>query len=165
MDCAILLEINYARSIALSSHKRRDSLKFIPKRELWLMITVWFSIAILAFASILPLIKEGTNIIGGIIFFLFSMGMAGFMAWIWWGIVYKLLETELFIRMGPLTKSISYDSITHVKPVRSWMSSMATSSRRVEIKYGKYDFVHVSPLDQETFLNELKIRCPHVHIE
>ncbi|MEC0089708.1 PH domain-containing protein [Paenibacillus macquariensis] len=142
-------------------------MKFIPRRDLWLSITMWFCIIGLALASISPLFKVGTNIIGGSILFLFCMGMAGFIAWIWLGVVYKLLDTELFIRMGPLTNSITYDSITHVKPVRSWISNMAmaTSSRKVEIKYGRYDVVQVSPLDQETFIRELRIRCPHVHIE
>jgi hypothetical protein len=59
---------------------------------------------------------------------------------------------------------VSYN-ITRVLPTRSWMASAATSSRRLEISYGKYECIPISPMDEETFLKELAMRCPSVRIE
>lgn len=140
-------------------------MKFIPKRDRWLSIVIWLSVVILVLAGLSPLFVEGAGVVGGTIILLFCFAFAVFMAWLWRGTYYAITESELFIRNGPFTKSIPFDSITKVKPIQSWIASAATSSRRVEIHYGKYEVVHVSPLDQEAFIAELKTRCSHAQIE
>ncbi|GAB6992171.1 PH domain-containing protein [Paenibacillus pini] len=140
-------------------------MKFVPKRDLWLSITVWICIIFLVFAALSTLLVGGISIIGGSVISLVCLVIAGYIGWLWVVAFYVLQESELFIRFGPMTKSISYDSITQVKLIRSWMSSMATSSRRVEIKYGKFDFIHISPLDQKVFVEELAKRCHQASIE
>jgi hypothetical protein len=139
--------------------------KFVPKRDLWLSIVIWLSVIGLLAAGLSPIFQEGAGVIGGTTIFLICVSFAVFMAWLWCATYYVLSDSELFIRCGPVTKSIPFDTIAKAKPIRSWVSSAATSSRRVEIHFGKYDFIHISPLDQETFLTELKKRCPHVRIE
>jgi hypothetical protein len=119
----------------------------------------------LLLAGLSPVIVEGAGIVGGTIIFLICLAAAGFIGWLWFATYYVLREFELFIRSGPITKTIPLHSIAKVKLVRSWIASAATSSRRVEIYFGKYDYIHISPLDQEAFLNELKKRCPQVRIE
>lgn len=139
-------------------------MKFVPKKDLWLSIVIWSSIIALLVAGLSPIFIDGPGIIGGTIVSIFCFAFAFFMIWIWSATYYVLKETELFIRTGPITKSIPFHSITKVKPIRSWIASAATSSRRVEIHFGKYDVIHVSPMDQETFLIEMKKRCPNVDI-
>lgn len=140
-------------------------MKFIPRRDLWLSIVIWSSIIVLLIGGLSPFFKEGAGIIGGTLTLLLCFSISLFIAWLWIATYYVLTGNELFIRSGPITKSIPFESITKVKPIRSWMSSAATSSRRIEIHYGKYDYIHISPLDEDTFLSELKKRCPHLHID
>ncbi|MGG2198466.1 MULTISPECIES: PH domain-containing protein [Paenibacillus] len=140
-------------------------MKFSPRRDLWLSIVIWSSILVLLISGLSPFFKEGAGIIGGTLIFLLCYSMAGFLAWLWTATYYVLNESDLFIRTGPVTQSIPFESIAKVKPIRSWMASAATSSRRIEINYGSYDYIHISPLDEEAFLTELKKRCPHLHME
>lgn len=138
---------------------------FPPRRDLWLSIVVWSSIFLLLICGLSPFFIEGTGIIGGTFIFLVCFAMAGLMIWLWCATYYVLKENELFIRSGPFTRSISLDRISKIKLLRSWAASAATSSRRIEIMYGTYEFVHISPLDEEAFLMELKQRCPHLRMD
>lgn len=140
-------------------------MKFVPKRDLWLSCVIWLSVIGLVFAGISPLIFEGAGVWGGAVIFVICCASAGFMAWFWISTYYVLRDSELFIRNGPMKLTIPYDSISRITPTRSWLASMATSSRRLEIKYNRYDYVHISPLDQDGFLRELKRRCPEVNVE
>lgn len=140
-------------------------MKFSPRRDLWLSIVIWSSIMVLLLCGLSPLFLEGAGIIGGTFVFLLCCSTAGFLAWIWCATYYVLRERDLLIRSGPVTQSIPLEKITRVKPLRSWLASTATSVRRIEIHYGTYDYVHISPLDEEAFLRELQKRCPHVRME
>jgi len=122
---------------------------------------IWFCIIALVIAGLSPLFYPGSGVIAGSLIFLFCFATAGFIAWLWILTYYDLKESELFIKYGPFTKSVPYSGITSAKPIRSWAASAATSINRVEIRYGNYDFVYISPLDQEAFLLELKHRCPN----
>lgn len=140
-------------------------MKFYARKDLWLSVTVWSCVIVFVLIGLSPLFVEGVGLIGGLILFLFFFACAGFTAWLWIYTCYELKETGLVIHHGPFTKIVLFDSIKAVKPTRSWVSSSATSYNRVEIKYGNFDVVHVSPLNQETFLLELKQRCPKAIIE
>jgi hypothetical protein len=145
--------------------KEEYLVKFVPRRDFWLSITIWVCITGLALAGLSPLFFGGAGIFGGIVIFLFCFVIAGFIAWSWIATYYVLKESELLIRNGPFTKLVPFESITKVEPIRSWTASAATSIHKVEIYYGKFNLVYVSPLNQETFLKELKTRCPRAHIE
>jgi predicted ABC-type exoprotein transport system permease subunit len=137
-------------------------MKFFPKRDIWLSIVIWSCIIILFVAGLTPLFQEGAGIVGGTLILLFCFVIAGFIAWLWIETYYILNEDVLFVRMGPITKSIPVSSITKVKSTKSWIASAATSSQRILIHYGRYDEIYISPLNEELFVAELKKLCPHL---
>lgn len=146
-------------------------MKFAPKRDRWLAIVIWCSVLVLIWAGLSPLFVEGhglnanQRIIILPLISLFCFAIAAFCAWIWLTVDYVMLPSELFIRVGPIKKSIPYDKILKAKALQSWISSTATSSKRIEILYDKSDFIYISPLDRKTFLEELKARCPQAQID
>jgi hypothetical protein len=83
--------------------------------------------------------------------------------WIYFGTYSELKETYLMCRFGPFFSRISYDSIKSIKKVDGMLSSMASSTKQLEIKeYGKKDIfgtTYISPENREEFINELKKRC------
>ncbi|MCK6147841.1 PH domain-containing protein [Paenibacillus silvae] len=139
-------------------------MKFLPKRDLWLSIVMWACIAVLYGSGLTPIFIKGTGKIGGVILFLLCFSIASLLTWLWTKTYYVINESDLFIRSGPITESIPLENIRKVKPIRSWVANAATSNQRIEISFGRYDVVHVSPLEQEIFLKELKHRCPHITI-
>ncbi|GGG54979.1 PH domain-containing protein [Paenibacillus radicis (ex Gao et al. 2016)] len=137
-------------------------MKFVPRRDLWLSIVIWASAILLLASGVTPLFVTGAGIIGGSIIFLVSFALSFLLLWVWYKIYYVLDDSGLFIRNAPFSRKIPYENIVNVKPVKSWLSSAATSSRRLEVYYGNYDSIHISPLEEERFLNELLRRCPQL---
>ncbi|HZG13517.1 MAG TPA: PH domain-containing protein [Candidatus Bathyarchaeia archaeon] len=140
-------------------------MKFETKRDIWLAVTIWGSVIVLLFAGASPLFVPGAGVIGGTVIFAVCVLGAGFLAWLWIATYYVLHESFLMIHNGPRSIKIPYDSITKAKRVRSWIASTATSSDRIELQYGTFGLVHISPVEPETFLAEIKKRSPHVQIE
>ncbi|WP_353936481.1 PH domain-containing protein [uncultured Brevibacillus sp.] len=62
-------------------------------------------------------------------------------------------------------KTIPLQSITSVKPVTSIAASAATSTKRLEILYNKYDLIYISPLEEDAFLAEVQSRCPGATVQ
>lgn len=161
----IISELSLGPSNGMISKLRGGIMKFVPRRDLWLSCVIWLSVIGLVVTGISPLLFEGAGLWEGAAVMVICLGLAGLFAWFWMNICYELRESELFIRNGPFKLTIPYVKIIRITPTRSWLASMATSSRRLEIKYGKFDYVHISPLDQERFLQELKRLSPEINIE
>lgn len=78
-------------------------------------------------------------------------------------IVYLLVATryiitpqELLIESGPIRKRVALSSIVSITPIRNPISSPALSLDRLEVRYGKYDSVLISPADKVRFLATLR---------
>ena len=71
---------------------------------------------------------------------------------------YRIENNELKIKCGLLfNKIIDINEIKAVNKTNSLMSSPAPSFDRIEIKYGKFDEVIISPKDKITFIEDLTI--------
>ncbi|WP_134687375.1 PH domain-containing protein [Brevibacillus migulae] len=140
-------------------------MKFRTKRDAWLTVTIWASVIILFWAGASPLFVPGAGVGGGSVIFIACFLFAGLISWLWIGTYYVLHDSFLMIHNGPKKIKIPYDSITKAKRVRSWIASTATSSDRIELLYGRFGFVHISPVEAESFLAELKKRSPHIEVE
>ncbi|TGE06298.1 PH domain-containing protein [Hymenobacter fodinae] len=68
---------------------------------------------------------------------------------------YILTPTELIIRSGPIHIQVPLSSIRSVIPTRNPLSAPALSLDRLEIRYGKYDSVLISPANHADFLTAL----------
>jgi hypothetical protein len=70
---------------------------------------------------------------------------------------YRIDGNMLHIRSGLVyRKSIAINSIQRITKSDSLISGPATSFNRLELQYGKFDLVYVSPADQHAFANTLK---------
>ena len=76
----------------------------------------------------------------------------------------ELREKTLFIKFGFIIKrEIPYDKIRSAAKERSFISetmlSLKNSFEHVKIKYNTYDVTTVSVIDNDSFINELDLRC------
>lgn len=89
--------------------------------------------------------------------------VVAFLVWLVFGTYYELRDEYLFCRSGPFFERIPYDKIKSAKLTRNLLSSMALSSRRIEIRqHGKgylTGTTMISPVNREEFLRELVRRC------
>lgn len=78
---------------------------------------------------------------------------------------YRITENELIVKSGFIVNiNIPVDNIKSIKPSKSILSSPALSLDRLEVSYGKYDSVLISPKDRDSFLAELKEINPKIDI-
>ncbi|GIP40320.1 hypothetical protein J31TS4_36000 [Paenibacillus sp. J31TS4] len=140
-------------------------MRFAARRDRWLSVVIWATVALLLLSGLSPLVVGGAGWVGGTILFLVCASFAWLTGSLWVATYYELGESELYIRIGPMARRIPYEQIRQAKPVRSWGSIAATSRQRVEILYGNYEVIYVSPLERELFLKELQKRSPRATIE
>lgn len=69
---------------------------------------------------------------------------------------YTLTPQELLIESGPIRKRVLLSSIVSITPSRNPISSPALSLDRLEIRYGTYDSVLISPAYTAGFLATLR---------
>ena len=78
----------------------------------------------------------------------------------WLTTYYIIGEKDLIIRYGPFKKVVPLEKITSVRKTMNPLSSPALSLKRLEIMYGQYHSVLISPKDRDEFVEILSKRCP-----
>ena len=89
-----------------------------------------------------------------------------FLGWLYFGTYYIFEETRLVCQSGPFREKIPYERIKALRLCENMMSSMALARKRIEIKQHGKGYVtgttYISPVDRESFYEELKRRCPNL---
>jgi uncharacterized membrane protein YdbT with pleckstrin-like domain len=120
----------------------------------------WITVAVIGVSVLL--IPEGGRIPGLVV----SIPVLGLLLWIYCRTYYELREEYLYCRSGPFFEKIPYDRIKSVKLCENLFSSMALSSKRIEICQHDRGFItgttYISPVNREEFLEELKRRCTNL---
>ncbi|WP_341224565.1 PH domain-containing protein [uncultured Arcticibacterium sp.] len=78
---------------------------------------------------------------------------------------YRITENNLIVKSGFIVNiNIPIGSIKSIKPSKSILSSPALSLDRIEVSYGKFDSVLISPKERSAFIAELKKINPEIDI-
>ena len=98
------------------------------------------------------------------------IGIIGFLSLIFafilhlfFGTHYTIENNKLKIKCGVFSyKPIEIDEIKEVSKTKNIISSPAPSFDRIEIKYGKFDEIIISPKEKLNFANDLAIINPNI---
>ena len=131
-------------------------MEFKSKVDLWLAAVLWGSVALCFF----PVFLEDGLIIGLAI----GSPMAIFIFLLWINTKYYIRDEHLVIKGVLKYTLIPIVSITSVNSTRNPSSAPALSMDRLEINYGNFDFVLISPLEKEHFMEELLKINPKIKI-
>ena len=97
-----------------------------------------------------------------------SIGVTGLVfalvAWIFAGTSYRVSDTMLTVRSGPMRVTVPLTDIRRVTRTRSVLSAPALSLRRLEVQYGRHSSVVISPDDEPGFLDALRSRAPQAEL-
>ena len=78
---------------------------------------------------------------------------------------YTINDAKLHIRCGILFRmDLPISKITDITHKSTILSSPALSAKRIGLKYGKKNWVYVSPKNQEDFISSLKSINPKINI-
>lgn len=135
-------------------------MKFPSNKDLLFTIIVWGSM-LFSLGSGLYFLYLGKINFGVFV----SLVIPIFILWIWLTTYYVLDDSNLVIRYGPFKKIIPLNLIKSVKKTINPLASPALSLKRLEITYGQYNNVLISPKNREEFMKILKERCPQAEIK
>lgn len=128
--------------------------------DFWFRVLIW-GIVLLMLVSIM-IVPPEEKIIG----YAVGVPMICFMLWIYFGTYYEFRDQYLYCRSGPFVEKIVYEKIRSVKISQNMLSSMALSSKRIEIRQHGKGFItgttYISPVNREEFLMELITRCKNI---
>ena len=76
--------------------------------------------------------------------------------WCWFGTYYEINGKQLKIVGGPFRWKIDIMTIISIRKTRNPLSSPALSLNRLEIQYGKWSTILISPKNEEQFCENLR---------
>lgn len=137
-------------------------MRFNSKKDWWLTLIIWGAALFAMGSGIYGLMVKPASFL---IFFIVLIGAITvplFMLWMWFTTYYFLNKEDLIIKYGPFQSTIPLHAIKYVKKTNNPFSSPALSLKRVEIFYGKYNSVLISPVDRDGFIAVLCKSWPHI---
>lgn len=127
------------------------------KIDLWVKIVIWFTIILCA--SPIIAIPQKERVIG----YAICLPIILLLFWIYFGTYYELKDDFLYCKSGPFYEKVAYEKIKSLKFSQNFLSSMALSRDRIEIKQHGKGYIrgttYISPEDREEFMKDLKSRC------
>ncbi|MFD1707598.1 PH domain-containing protein [Siminovitchia sediminis] len=132
-------------------------MEFSSRRDIWIGSVWWASIGLFIWLLYKSLFVE-LDLLG----LFFSIIFIGFFGWIWFHTKYIISGDELFIIFGPIKKTIPIHDIRSARFTTNPISSPSLSIYKIEINYGKYDTISISPKRREDFLEHLLRKNPHI---
>jgi hypothetical protein len=123
-------------------------MKFKSKKDILFFIVIWGSI-------IGTFLVEMTNRENNIPEFLFKVAAGSIiflLIWMWFGTTYTIGNSELTIKYGPFRWKIAIEEIQKIRKVKNPFTAPSLSVDRLEISYGKYEVIQVSPENQDIFI-------------
>ena len=123
-----------------------------------------FFVFVLIFAPIIPILLAG-ELNGAVIAVLVILiGSFVLVLSIFLGTSYQIDHGKLRIKCGPFSmKPVEIDSIYEISKTSSILSAPAPSFDRIELKYGKWDSVIISPVDQVGLIHDLMDINPSIN--
>jgi hypothetical protein len=134
---------------------------FPSKIDTWLAVIVTGAVGLTWLAPLRRLAAgraiDALDIIGPVL-------VTAFIVWVFTSTYYVLTDDTLFVRGGPVRRTIPLRSVQRLRATREPYSSPALSLDRIEVTYGSKR-VLISPHDKRGFVNALKARVPGVVLE
>ncbi|WP_191273522.1 PH domain-containing protein [Neobacillus kokaensis] len=139
-------------------------MRFYSKKGLFTGIILWGTVTFLIGSFLfLPEGPEGKG--ETVTAVLICTLTSGFIMWLWFATYYEINGNELKIVAGPFRSRIDIIEIKSIRPSRSILSSPALSMNRLEILYGKWGMVLISPKNEEQFCEKLMNINPNIDIK
>ncbi len=85
--------------------------------------------------------------------------------WIWFSAGYRVKNNTLRIEAGLLKQTIDIQEIRKITREKSILTSGALSIDRLQIQYGKYKYVGISPKKEYEFIKLLLSKNPQIQID
>jgi hypothetical protein len=139
-------------------------MRFYSKKGIITGVLLWGTILFLIGSFLfLPGGPEGMG--ETITAFVITTLFSAFIIWVWFGTYYEIKGEQLIVVGGPFRWKIEIMSISSIRKTRNPLSSPALSIKRLEIRYGKWNIILISPQHEQQFCQLIQKINPKVTIE
>jgi hypothetical protein len=144
----------------------RDTQEFRSKRDSWLVTGLLVAaICMASVAVVLTLARPAPRWLAISVSALLLVA-AAFVVWVLSATSYRISDTTLLIRCGPLRRKLDLDDVDAITPSHDLLAGPALSLDRLRVIYrGSTVGVLVSPQDRDGFLDCCASHCRHLRRE
>ncbi|KQL54099.1 hypothetical protein AN964_11730 [Heyndrickxia shackletonii] len=132
---------------------------FPSRKDVWMGIVVWTTIVFFLWVLYRSIFVQ-LDLLGiiAMVVLIYFLGM------IWFNTCYKIENNNLKVSFGPFKKSIDIKEITSIRKTKNIFTAPSLSFNRIEIYYGKYGSIQISPIDLQAFISELRKENPNIQL-
>jgi len=139
---------------------KKNRLKVYPAKVSYGLLLFVF---LIFYGPLIPDIINGTFSLNTVLFVGVLTLIFALISYLFLGTRYTIEDNMLKIKCGWISyQPIDINEIKEISKTKNIMASPAPSFDRVEIKYGKFGEVLVSPIDKFSFANDLIIINPNI---
>jgi len=143
-----------------------DTHEFPSKRDAWLVVVLLLAAIFLASASLVLAFARPSPTWLAISVSALLLVAAVFVVWVLSATSYRISDTRLVIRCGPLRRRLDLDEVDEITPSRNLLAGPALSLDRLRVRYrGSTTGLLVSPLDRAKFIDCCASHCRHLRRE
>ena len=137
-----------------------DNMVFTSRKDLWMGIVIWLLIAAFIWIFYQSAFVQ-INILGIVVMvvMIYSLGT------VWFNTRYKIENNTLHISYGFIKKAIAIQDIKSIRKTTNPFVAPSLSIHRIEINYGTYKTIQISPKDIPAFVGELQKKNPNIHLD
>ena len=133
---------------------------FSSRKDVWMGIVIWAMIFAFIWVFYQSVFVQ-LDILGIIV----MVVMICLLGTIWFNTRYKIENGTLKISYGLIKKSIDIQEIKSIRNTTNPFVAPSLSVHRIEINYGKYKIVQISPKDIQRFVIELQKKNPQIKFD
>jgi uncharacterized membrane protein YdbT with pleckstrin-like domain len=142
---------------------------FPSKKGIWMTIICWLLAGIFIVPPILfpnfGVFMLPSKIDTQLVKILITSVPALFILWIWFRTGYTINDSTLRIEYGPIKKTIILNEIKSIRKTKNPFIDLALSMDKIEINYGKFQTVSISPKNNVEFISQLLKRNSNIKNE
>lgn len=136
---------------------------FISKKDTFYSIAIWGAIAVVFLTMVFPVFL--TFSISNFVLLVLGLIIIVWLPWIWFSTGYLVEDNTLIIQAGPFKQTVDIKEIRKIMKEKSILTSGALSIDRLQIQYGKYKYVGISPKKEYEFIKLLRRKNSEVQID
>lgn len=133
---------------------------FSSKKDIWMGIVIWILIGAFSWLFYQTAFIQ-KNAFGSMLL----LALVTLLAAVWFSTHYIIEDDVLHITYGPLKKAIHINEIRSIRYTTNPFVAPSLSAQRIEVNYGKFQTVQISPKDKDVFVNELKEKNPNIQLD
>jgi hypothetical protein len=142
-------------------------LYFPSKKDIWFFLIIWGAIIVTNFLPLIGGEPTGTQFISSesAIGRIFMIIITIPLIWIWFRTGYMIEDAKIRVKFGPIRWTIKINDIKKINKVKHPFTAPALSVNRLELLYGTFGVICLSPKNERKFIELLLMENPQIQLE